>query len=290
MSGSKPGSAAYLGCYRGAMKNIAEGLDEETQQKYKAQAKKWTEQKPPPRQQQWTFQKNGNSVLWEFSKLMYHQYRVCIAILAGYCDAEGEPAITFHDINNELGGTLFKAHYRDWANEPMVNNSQNGLLSLLVKGNASLPLLGWTPIKWFPILPTWEAIKSEGLPYRKSLIRIAAGGSRGRVPWSQLQESRGEYINPKYLLEGITLAQFHHIHLKDINSLLQHWMQRQASREIPFRFVTKADWHGPRVQSELELQDDHVEQGREGGTERAKEMPRAGHWKELNDKAKIQAT
>jgi hypothetical protein len=52
MSGSKPGLAAYLGCYRGAMKNITEGLDKETQQKYKAQAKKWTEQKPPPQQQQ----------------------------------------------------------------------------------------------------------------------------------------------------------------------------------------------------------------------------------------------
>jgi hypothetical protein len=53
MSGSKPGSAAYLGCYRGAMKNIEEGLDEETWQKYQAQVKKWTEQKPPPWQLKW---------------------------------------------------------------------------------------------------------------------------------------------------------------------------------------------------------------------------------------------
>jgi hypothetical protein len=39
------------------------------------------------------FQKHGNSVLWEFSELMYCQYGGCIAILAGYCDAEGEPTI-----------------------------------------------------------------------------------------------------------------------------------------------------------------------------------------------------
>jgi hypothetical protein len=33
-------------------------------------------------------------MLWEFSKLMYRQYGVHVAILAGYCNAEGEPAIT----------------------------------------------------------------------------------------------------------------------------------------------------------------------------------------------------
>ena len=52
LSESKPGSAAYLGCYRRAVKTIEEGLDEETRQKYLAQAKKWSEEKPPPRQQQ----------------------------------------------------------------------------------------------------------------------------------------------------------------------------------------------------------------------------------------------
>lgn len=52
LSESKPGSAAYLGCYRRAVKTIEEGLDEETQRKYLAQVKKWSEEKPPPRQQQ----------------------------------------------------------------------------------------------------------------------------------------------------------------------------------------------------------------------------------------------
>ena len=51
LSESKPGLAAYLGCYRRAVKTIKEGLDEETRRKYLAQAKKWSEEKLPPRQQ-----------------------------------------------------------------------------------------------------------------------------------------------------------------------------------------------------------------------------------------------
>jgi hypothetical protein len=46
------GLGCYLGCYQKAIKKIVERLDEETQVKYQAEAKKWTEQQPPPRQQQ----------------------------------------------------------------------------------------------------------------------------------------------------------------------------------------------------------------------------------------------
>ena len=53
MLASMPGSAAYLGCYRKAVKAIEEGLNKETRQNYRAQAKKWSEQQPPPCQQQW---------------------------------------------------------------------------------------------------------------------------------------------------------------------------------------------------------------------------------------------
>jgi hypothetical protein len=68
--------------------------------------------------------------------------------------------------------------------------------------------------------------------------------------------------------------------LEDVNSLLQHWTQRQAAREIPFWFkqVEKADWHGKWVsavdrtpigagsgdQSELEPKDAHRDQEQEG--------------------------
>jgi hypothetical protein len=47
LSDSKEGSAAYLGCYRKAIKTVEEGLDEETQLKYRALAKKWSEDQPP---------------------------------------------------------------------------------------------------------------------------------------------------------------------------------------------------------------------------------------------------
>jgi hypothetical protein len=53
MLDSRPGLGPYLGCYKNAVKTIDKGLDEETRVKYRAEARKWTEQKPPPRQQQW---------------------------------------------------------------------------------------------------------------------------------------------------------------------------------------------------------------------------------------------
>ena len=39
------------------------------------------------------FEKHGNTTLRDFSEIMYRQYGVRIAILVGYCDGEGEPAI-----------------------------------------------------------------------------------------------------------------------------------------------------------------------------------------------------
>jgi hypothetical protein len=53
MSESKPGSAAYLSFYNKAIQTIEEGLDEATRVKYRADAKEWSEKRPPPRQQQW---------------------------------------------------------------------------------------------------------------------------------------------------------------------------------------------------------------------------------------------
>ncbi|KAF8260938.1 hypothetical protein EI94DRAFT_1705920 [Lactarius quietus] len=51
MSDSKEGSAEYLGCYQKALKTVLGGLNEEAISKYKAQAKRWTEDRPPPWQQ-----------------------------------------------------------------------------------------------------------------------------------------------------------------------------------------------------------------------------------------------
>jgi hypothetical protein len=51
MSKSDPGSRAYLACYKNAIKVVEEGLDDETRLKYRAEAKKWSEQQPPPQHQ-----------------------------------------------------------------------------------------------------------------------------------------------------------------------------------------------------------------------------------------------
>ena len=47
LSGSTPSSVAYLACYGKAFKTIEEGLEEEAWVKYRAEAKRWSEHKPP---------------------------------------------------------------------------------------------------------------------------------------------------------------------------------------------------------------------------------------------------
>lgn len=115
LSGSKPGSAAYLGCYKRAFRRIDDALDEETRVIYRAEAKKWTEEGPPPEQQKMyvctillsddkrqtsmlprMFAKHGLGTLQEFSELMYQQYGVRVAVLAGYVDQLEEPAIVLY--------------------------------------------------------------------------------------------------------------------------------------------------------------------------------------------------
>lgn len=68
-------------------------------------------------------------------------------------------------------------------------------------------------------------------------------GGKGRVPWAKLQEAPGDFILAKYLPDGVTIAQFHHIRVDNVNAILKHWTQRQAAGAIPFRFrkVDKAD-------------------------------------------------
>jgi hypothetical protein len=65
---------------------------------------------------------------------------------------------------------------------------------------------------------------------------MASGGGKGRIPWTRLHEAQGDYILDEYLPAGVTLTQYHHIRLGDANSLLQHWMTRQAAGQIAFRF------------------------------------------------------
>ncbi|KAF8268514.1 hypothetical protein EI94DRAFT_1700174 [Lactarius quietus] len=235
MSGSKLGSAHYLSFYRKAFKTVEGRLDEETRVKYQADAKEWTENKPPPRQQQRTFEKHGQSTLRDFTECTYHQFGVQVAILAGYCDRNGEPAVMLYDNNDKLGGTSFKQRSKFWSNDPLVRDFSD-----------------WTNKSFgYPMLPSWEAINRKGLSYKKLLIgkfmgemyRIAEGGGKGRIPWARLKDAQGDFIHPKCLPSGITLTQYHHIRHEDVDALLQHWSWRQGAGEIPLRFknIGKAD-------------------------------------------------
>ena len=98
-----------------------------------------------------------------------------------------------------------------------------------------------------------------------------------------MRESQGNFILPEYLPHDTVLTQFHHMRVDELNSLLQHWTQRQASGEIPFRFKTieKIDRQRKRAstvddtpigagradQSESQQQDAHGDQERVGGGE-----------------------
>ncbi len=73
MSGSKWGLAAYLSCYKKSIKAINRRLDEDTQVKYRAEAKKWTEQQAPPWQQQ-QYEHANHYVIWEVTK----SYQGCL--------------------------------------------------------------------------------------------------------------------------------------------------------------------------------------------------------------------
>ncbi|KAF8261280.1 hypothetical protein EI94DRAFT_1705653 [Lactarius quietus] len=225
MSGAKAGLPAYLGCYKRAIKTVNDQLYEETRVKYQAEAKKWVEHKPPPQQQQWLMEKYGQSTLQDFSVTMYHQFGVQVIVLAGYCDADGEPTV-------------------------MLGKSRNGGEN---PKNIKLPMNR----HGYPVLLSWEAINQEGHTCKKLLIdkfmtqlyKVAAGGGKGRIPWVRLSEAPDDFILPQYLRNGITLTQYHHIRVEDIDALLKHWTQRQAAREILFQFKNSvnANRHGKKV-------------------------------------------
>ncbi|KAF8263632.1 hypothetical protein EI94DRAFT_1703843 [Lactarius quietus] len=197
MSGCKAGSPAYLRCYKKALNIIEDRMDDDD--------KKWTEHKPPPRQQLRLFHKHGQITLKEFSESLYLQFGMRVAILGGYCKAKGEPAIILHDSNLKYGGTSFKERNKEWMNVPLIkdfsrwtaksfgvqpNNEgqDDGGRNKEKAPNIKLPI----DSRGYPVLPSWEAINNKGLTYKKMLIGkfmsemywIAADGGKGRVPWS----------------------------------------------------------------------------------------------------------
>lgn len=41
--------------------------------------------------------------------------------------------------------------------------------------------------------------------------------------------------------KGVALKQYYHLRREEVNSILEHWVQRQAAGKVPFRFRKMAD-------------------------------------------------
>ena len=70
---------------------------------------------------------------------------------------------------------------------------------------------------------------------------MSTGNRKARVPWAELQRARDEYIESKYLPMQVVLRQYYHLRQGDVDSILRHWVRRQAAGMVPLRFkkVTK---------------------------------------------------
>ncbi|KAF8260380.1 hypothetical protein EI94DRAFT_1706336 [Lactarius quietus] len=186
---------------------------------------------------------------------MYLQFGMQVAILGGIA----KPKANQHDSNLKYSGTSFKECNKEWMNNPLIedfsrwtaksfrvqpNNEgqDDGGRNKEKTPNIKLPI----DSRGYPVLLSWEAINIKGLTYKKMLIgkfmRITADSGKGRVPWSQLHKAQNDFIQANYLPNSVTLTQYHHICLEDVDSLLKHWTQRQAAGEVPlqFRKVEKA--------------------------------------------------
>ena len=77
-------------------------------------------------------------------------------------------------------------------------------------------------------------------------LEMSTGNRKARVPWAELQRARGEYISSKYLPMQVSLRQYYHLRQGDVDSILRHWVRRQAAGMVPFCFkkVTKATPQG----------------------------------------------
>ncbi|KAH9015212.1 hypothetical protein EDB84DRAFT_1567794 [Lactarius hengduanensis] len=224
LSDSKGGSDKYLACYQKALKIVQAGLSQETKEKYRAQAKKWTEDIPPPRQQRKMMQKYGMSTFREFARYVYSQYGVRVAILGAYQDGDGDPSITFFDINEKLGGTSFKRRHENWQHDQgMGEDFSKWAAKSFGKGTGDnsdddgekkskdAPEINLkTDSRGYPILPSWEAVKDTDHRNKKYLIgkymsemyQMASEGRKGRIPWTRVREAQQDYILDKYLPAG----------------------------------------------------------------------------------------
>jgi hypothetical protein len=158
LANSKSGSPLYLGCYRPALQKIEEGLTDDMRMRYRAEAKIWTEQKPPP-SVQYRYVHAIQSGKWQATNLIIEQVcfrsTVCrrsktflnlfIANLGCALSSWGGTKILVqtsqklfgtykslstyvsniscysYDLNERLGGTSFKTRH-DWQDHQVMKD------------------------------------------------------------------------------------------------------------------------------------------------------------------------
>ena len=113
LCGDKAGSDGYLGCYQMAYNVIEKELSEETRIKYRADAKKWSTQLPPPLVQRWyvhtnyssweqetlshqtrNHKKHGATAIYGFAEYAYRHFGMCMAILMAHEDANSDAYVS----------------------------------------------------------------------------------------------------------------------------------------------------------------------------------------------------
>ena len=65
---------------------------------------------------------------------------------------------------------------------------------------------------------------------------MTTGAGKGRVPWTELQRTQGDYIKEEYLPKHVILKQYYHFRQQEVRTILGHWTRRQAAGKVPFRF------------------------------------------------------
>lgn len=75
-----------------------------------------------------------------------------------------------------------------------------------------------------------------------------------------LQTASRKCIKPKYLPKGVTLQQYYHMCLNEVEALLKHWTKRQDDGKVPFCF--RKDFKG-------DLQDEHTAEPVDPGADMA---------------------
>ncbi|KAF8266489.1 hypothetical protein EI94DRAFT_1803004 [Lactarius quietus] len=260
MSDSKAGSAEYLGCYQKALKTVLGGLTEEVISKYKAQAKRWTEDRLSPRQQHRMMEKHSKSMFWQFAQYVYDQFGMQIAIFTTYRDAKGDPAITLCISASIHAPTHLML--RDLVLTSMISLGHLPLNPAMKTGPVNQCF--WTSLnelasaspndsdeetpKRSKDAPPEIKLKTDtqGYPmlgvYQGCQAQIQEANQTAYLyfqSWPQVVVT-GEFSGHSYVKH-----KYHHIRLGDANALLQHWTTRQAAGQIPFRFkdVAKTSQH-----------------------------------------------